>query len=93
MTYCHVCSPDEWVCNLGVESGDTDELDSTIHQLTLRTEQLITYLETEESRVVAMMVPKYPLPTCPVGNPQTTKVATVAMINLAQKAYSHGLRT
>jgi hypothetical protein len=55
--------------------------------------QLLTYLETEDSRVVAMMIPKYPLPTVPVGNPQTTKVATVAMINLAQKAYSQGLRT
>jgi hypothetical protein len=32
MAYCHVCPADEWVRDLGVESGNTDELDSTISQ-------------------------------------------------------------
>jgi hypothetical protein len=50
-------------------------------------------LETEESRVVAIMIPKYPLVTWPIGNPQTTKVATVAMVKRAQKAHNQGLNT
>lgn len=52
-----------------------------------------TCLATEDKRVVAMMIPKYPLLTLPVGNPQTTKVAILAIVNLAQKAQSQGLST
>jgi hypothetical protein len=29
--YCHVCSADKWIGDLGVESGDTNELDGTAH--------------------------------------------------------------
>ena len=29
--YSHVCSANEWIRDLGVESRDTDELHSTIH--------------------------------------------------------------
>lgn len=52
-----------------------------------------TYLETDDNKVVAMMIPKYPLETCPVGKPQTTSVAIVAIVKRAQKANNQGLST
>ena len=53
----------------------------------------MTYLDTDDNKVVAMMIPKYPLETFPVGKPQTTSVATVAIVKRAQKANNQGLST
>jgi hypothetical protein len=77
-----------------VEGRDADELDGTATVSHVESRDLEEAdLETEESSVVAIMIPKYPLVTWPVGNPQTTKVATVAMVKRAQKAHNQGLNT
>ena len=94
----HVCSSDQGIRDLSVESSNSDELNGTKDRvsfecLRLYTVEDNTHLATDDNNVVAMMIPKYPLLTCPVGKPQTTNVAIEAIVNLAQKAHNQGLNT
>jgi hypothetical protein len=81
---------------LGVECSDADILDRAAFagwSANDRAGPQLTHPVKEDNRMVATTIPKYPLPTSPRGNAQTTTVATTAIANLAQKAYNHGFNT